>query len=317
MRASGERQTVRVLSGGFQTTVQDLGRFGHGHLGVSASGAADPLSLRIGNRLVGNDEGAPALEMTLVGGRFAFEQDAVFSLAGSDCGAWLDGFEVPLWAATSARAGATLRCGALRDGARCTLCVRGGIGVPSVLGSASTHLATGVGGLEGRALRTGDVLPIGAPPARPARATGLNADTIDLLRRRPRLRVTAGAQEGWFDRDAREVLVEAEYRVSESSDRMGLRLSGRPLACARAGALLTEGVPLGAIQIPPSGQPLVLFVEHQTTGGYPKIASVVAADLHAIGQLRPRDRVCFEWVTLGEARALLEAQERSLRALLD
>jgi antagonist of KipI len=292
---------IRVLKAGFLTTVQDLGRYGYAHLGVSASGAADALSLRAANLLVGNPEGAAALEMTLVGGSFEFQADTVAALAGADFGA---GF--PLWTPFELRAGDILRCGATRGGARCYLAVRGGIDVPAVLGSASTHLLTGLGGFEGRALRAGDVLRMGnaavRPPSRGKRLPPLWPAA---------LRVTAGPQAAWFP----DALYRAGYRVTEESDRMGLRLDGPPLE-RHGGRMLTEGVPLGAVQVPPDGRPIILFVEHQTTGGYPKIASVIAADLPAVGQLRPRDTVGFELVSLETALALAGRQEEWLYSLV-
>ena len=285
-----------MVSPGLQTTVQDLGRFGWAHFGVSASGAADPLALRAGNLLVGNAENAAALEMTLVGGSFEFESAAVIALTGSDFGA-----DLPLWSAIEVRAGDTVRCGATRSGARCYLCVRGGIGVPKVMGSASTHVMTGVGG---RPLRAGDLLPIGAEAVR--RPRGAAADPPqsghDAL-----LRATPGPQAEWFA----EELYGAPYAITEESNRMGLRLRG-PAIPSPSGHMLTEGVALGAVQVPPDGQPIILFVEHQTTGGYPKPANVISADFWLLGQLRPRDQVRFEAVKFDVALDLLRAQEEWL-----
>ena len=291
---------IRVVSPGLQTTVQDLGRFGYAHFGVSASGAADPLSLRAGNLLVGNAENAAALEMTLVGGSFEFETDAVIALTGSDLGAGL-----PLWTAVEIKAGQTVRCGATRSGARGYLAVRGGIGVPMAMGSASVHVMTGVGG---RALRAGDVLPIGDAAIRRPRTVPRRAP---LFASAGPLRVTPGPQAHWFSNE----LYAAAYQVAEESNRMGLRLRGRPIP-SPAGHMLTEGVPLGAIQVPPDGQPIILFVEHQTTGGYPKPANVISADFWRLGQLRPRDEVCFERITLEQALDLLREQEQWLYALV-
>ena len=291
---------IRVLSPGLQTTVQDLGRFGYTHFGVSASGAADPLALRAGNLLVGNAENAAALEMTLVGAALEFETDAVIALTGSDFGAGL-----PLWTALEIKAGQTVRCGATRSGARAYLAVRGGIGVPKAMGSASVHIMTGVGG---RPLRAGDVLPIGDAAIRRARTGPCRAP--DFARAGP-LRVTAGPQAHWFSGE----LYAAAYRVAEESDRMGIRLRG-PSISSPAGHMLTEGVPLGAVQVPPDGQPIILFVEHQTTGGYPKPANVISADFWRLGQLRPRDELRFERVTLQQALDLLRRQEQWLYALV-
>jgi len=290
---------IRVISPGTQTTVQDLGRFGWAHFGVSASGAADPLALRAGNLLVGNAENAAALEMTLVGGAFEFESDAVIALTGSDFGAGL-----PLWSAVEIKAGQVVSCGATRSGARCYLTVRGGIGVPKVMGSASVHVMTGVGG---RALRAGQVLPIGGDAIRRPRPP---ARGVPEYVRGGLLRVTPGPQAEWFAAD----LYTGAYEVTEESNRMGLRLRG-PAIPSPSGHMLTEGVPLGAIQVPPDGQPIILFVEHQTTGGYPKPANVTSADFWRLGQLRPRDSVRFEQVSIEQAIDLLRDQEQWLYGL--
>jgi antagonist of KipI len=279
--------------------VQDLGRFGWAHLGVSASGAADALALRAANLLVGNAENAAALEMTLVGGAFEFEADAVVALAGSDFGAG-----VPLWTAVEIRAGQVVTCGATRSGARCYLAVRGGIAIPQTLGSSSTHLLTGLGG---RALRAGDVLPIGGQTVRRPRPPARDAPVHS---RNPVLRVTAGPQAEWFSAD----LYQHAYAVAEESNRMGLRLRGAAIP-SPAGHMLTEGASLGAVQIPPDGQPIILFVEHQTTGGYPKPANVISADFWRVGQLRPRDEVRFELVELEDALELLRLEERWLHSI--
>jgi biotin-dependent carboxylase-like uncharacterized protein len=279
---------IEVVAPGLFTTVQDLGRYGYGPLGVSPAGAADTLALRIGNRLVGNADGAAALEMTLLGGTFRFLEPAVYALTGSDFGA-------PLWEAREVEAGFELKLGPTRSGARCYLCVRGGIEAPVFLGSASTHTPSGIG----RPLRQGDLLgraggtevPRGLKPAPP--------------RYRKLLRVTPGPQTDWF----RGAL--GEYTVTEEANRMGLRLAGDSLP-APEGSMTTEGVSVGAIQVPPGGQPIISFVDQQTTGGYPVIANVIAADLPSVGQLRPRDRISFEYVSFADARALLLAQERSL-----
>lgn len=307
---------IRTLAPGFLTTVQDLGRYGYGELGVSPSGAADAVSLRMGNRLVGNDEGAPALEMTLAGGSFAFELDAMVALTGSDFGPALGNRPIPMWESLTVRAGEILRMGGTREGARCYLCVRGGIDVPLVLGSASTHLLTGIGGVSGRALRKGDGLGVGRRFESRPNATRVAPASVRELFRRDRVRVTSGPQSDWFDDPARSAFHGSVYRVTEESDRMGLRLEGTRIEPTHPGDLVTEGVALGAIQVPPHGHPIVLFVEHQTTGGYPKIANVISADLHLVGQLRPRDALRFEQVGLDRALALLCEREKVLDALL-
>ena len=284
---------IRVLSPGLLSTIQDLGRPGYAAWGVSMSGAADALSLRAGNRLVGNPPGLPAIEMTMTGGAFEFAVDAVVAVTGA----------LPLWQRRQVRAGEVVRCGPFHEGARQYLCVRGGIAVPRIMGSASTHVVTGVGG---RPLRKGEALSIGlADGPLPAQ------ESLPAPSKTSRLRVIPGPQSEWFG----EEFYAETYRVSPQSDRMGLRLEGPPVTARITAQLLTEGVPLGAIQITTGGAPIILFVEHQTTGGYPKIASVISADFHTLGQLRPRDRVAFTRVSLEEAIEALRQQGRWLDEL--
>lgn len=313
---SGEGQ-IRVIEPGFQTTVQDLGRPGQAHVGVSASGACDAVSLRIGNWLVGNPEDAPALEMTLSGGTFAFSGSGVIALAGSDLDPVIDGYRVPPWGAIEVKQGQTLVCGATRSGARCYFSARGGIALEPVLGSCSTHLTSGLGGVGGRAVRKDDVLAVGQATGQAAATRRFPREVAGKLLRRGELRATRGPQWEWFGDTAWEAFLESTYTVSEDSSRMGLRLRGKALPAERQGSMLTEGVSLGSLQVPPDGQPILSFVEHQTTGGYPQIACVIAADLHRVGQLRPRDEVRFKEVSLAEADEALREQEALLRAHLD
>ena len=305
---------IEVRAPGLLTTVQDLGREGFGSMGVSASGAADPVALRIGNRLVGNAEGAAGLEMTLLGGTFGFPERAVVALSGSDFGATLDDQPVEMWKSVEIRQGQTLRLGATRTGARCYLCVRGGIDVKLFLGSASTHLLSGLGGFQGRALRAGDVLKIGTASGsfRTFRKRSVSARAVAQLAPRRLLRVTPGPQSAWFLQEVQDMFYAGTYRVTEESNRMGLRLQGAAIASTTGGEMTSEGVSLGAVQITAGGLPIILFVEQQTTGGYPKIANVISADLGSLGQLRPRDEIRFERVEMESARALFMEQEKLL-----
>ena len=304
-------KSIRVMAPGLLTTVQDLGREGYGPMGVSRSGAADALSLRLGNRLVGNAERAAGLEMTLLGGAFTFPEGAVIALTGSDFRATLDGETVPLYTTMRVREGQTLRLGSTRSGARSYLCVQGGIQVDAFLGSASTHLLSGLGGFEGRPVRKGDVLQIG-PSANPFRKAAISPKALKQLLPRKVLRATAGPQSDWFSKSSTNAFYKSIYRVGEKSDRMGIRLEGQPVPGKREGDMISEGVSNGAVQIPSGGLPIILFVEQQTTGGYPKIANVISADFASLGQLRPRDEIRFEQVGCNTARSLLLEQENLL-----
>ena len=300
-----------VETPGLFTTVQDLGREGFAPMGVSASGAADPISLRIGNRLVGNPQSAAGLEMTLVGGAFAFERAAVIALTGADFGPLANGIPLPTWTSIEIQGGQTVTLGSSRSGARAYLCIRGGIAVEPFLGSASTHVLSGLGGFEGRALRKGDRLDLGA--ALPLfRTRTLSPQMLERLQPRKVIRVTDGPQGDWFASSSWKIFCESTFRVTEQSNRMGIRLEGPPIPLDASREMITEGVSLGAIQVPPSGQPIILFVEQQTTGGYPKIANVISADVHSLGQLRPRDSIRFERIEMSAARSLLMEQEALL-----
>jgi len=302
-----------VESPGLLTTVQDLGRVGFGPLGVSPSGAADPVALRLGNLLVGNEPGAAALEMTLVGGSFVFPEGAVIALTGADFGAAMNSQAVEMWTPHAVLPGTKLTLGPTRNFARCYLTIAGGIHVTPFLGSASTHLLSGLGGFDGRALRKGDVLRLGAPERKISKRR-ISQVALHSLKPRKVLRVTEGPQSEQFSAEAKQFFFHTTFQVSEESDRLGLRLEGAALTINKGGEMITEGVPLGAIQVTPSGQPIVLFVEQQTTGGYPKIANVIGVDLHRLGQLRPRVEIRFERASLAVARSLWIEQERLLNS---
>lgn len=302
-----------VESPGLLTTVQDLGRFGFGALGVSPSGAADPVALQIGNRLVGNDPGAAALEMTLMGGTFLFPEGGVVCMTGANFAAQLDGKELAPWKAHTMLPGKRVSLSASRDFARCYLCVAGGIVVETFLGSASTQLLSGLGGWQGRALRKGDILPVGEVTEF-IRQKKMRPEVLEALRPRKTLRVTRGPQFDWFAEEMQKRIFEGTFRVSEEANRMGLRLEGPPLAVREKKELISEGAPLGAIQVTPSGKAIILFVEQQATGGYPKIANIIGADLHCVGQLRPQDEIRFEEISFQQARQLWIEQQSLLNS---
>src|SRR5215471_749083 len=301
---------VRVVKPGLFTTVQDRGRFGYAHLGISPCGAADGLSLRIANRLVGNDEYAAALEITLLGPTLEFERTATVAVSGAVCDCKVGRYRAPQNTAIEVSAGGILQCGSVRDGARAYLAIRGGVDVPLVMGSASTDLRGAFGGMDGRRLREGDVLAVGTRAvARPRR---LRVGALDQSRKAEPVRVTRGAQNEWFGETEYAKFLASPYMVSEKSDRAGLRLRGEATAPRERKQLLTDGIPLGAIQVPQDGQPIVLFVDQQTTGGYPKIANVIAADMHRLGQLCAREEVRFADVAMSGAVEALREQEQWL-----
>jgi antagonist of KipI len=319
---------LRVIEPGMLSTVQDLGREGWSSFGVTPGGAADALSLRIGNRLVGNREDAPAIEMTLTGGAFVFESESVIALVGGLADASIEGEGFPTrpiepCVPTLVRAGETVRIGPIRRGVRSYLCIAGGTRVAPALGSASTHLAGAFGGFEGRALRAGDRVPLGeARTVAAARSISevihaAAARTIREVLDRRTIRATPGAHAAAFDAapGSDELFWNSSFTIANQSDRVGMRLEaalGAPkIASPHGGRLISEGMPHGAVQVPESGQPIILMADHPTTGGYPVIACVAAVDLPVLGQLRPREAIRFERVSLEEARTLcLQREER-------
>jgi biotin-dependent carboxylase-like uncharacterized protein len=259
---------------------------------------------------VGNEQNTPALEMTLLGATLEFEERRIVALAGADCDAKIGTSSVRLGEALEVAAGTVLKCGGMKTGSRSYLAVQGGFEVPAVMGSTATDVRGRFGGFEGRGLKAGDMLPVhnGAN----ARARKLKPGTLDAIYRRDYVRLTRGAQQEWFGPDAFEVLFSSPYSISDQSDRTGLRLKGEPIRPREQSQLLTDGIPLGAMQVPQDGQPIILFVDQQTTGGYPKIANVIMADMHHVGQLRPHEQVRFQEVSIPQAITLLKEQERWL-----
>jgi antagonist of KipI len=298
---------LTVLRAGLLTTVQDGGRWGHQAEGVPVSGALDVRSARRANAIVGNDRNAAVLEITLIGPELRLEADVTFAVTGADLNATLDARQLPLNSAVHGRAGSTLAFGRRRAGGRAYMAFGGGVDVPPVLGSRATHTRSGMGGLEGRPLRAGDRLAVGTVP-QDARVEQLDPPVAPLpaAGQATTLRVLPGPQREWFDEAALDTLRQTTFTVDPQSDRMGLRLSSAaPIPRRARGEMISDATFPGALQVPPSGQPILLMADRPTTGGYPQIAVVISADLSLAGQLVPGDRVRFEMCSMQGARAAL------------
>ena len=321
---------LHILRPGLLTTVQDLGRTGYQQDGVVVSGAMDATALRVANLLVGNEEHAAGLEITVLGPRLRFGADHLIALTGADCSATLNGEPVGHNRAIWIAAGAELALGAAKTGCRAYLAVAGGVAVPRVLGSRGTYLRAAFGGLAGRALQAGDELPVGAPSAsgtrlahrlaRPSAGWAPAGFTpgpglCPVPRPVPVVRALRGPEYAWFTAESQRAFWQAPFAISPEADRMGYRLQGPPLARHDGAELLSSAVALGTVQVPAGGQPIVLMADHQTTGGYPRLAQVISADLGVLAQARPGQALRFQEVSLAEAQALYLAQERRLRAL--
>jgi 5-oxoprolinase (ATP-hydrolysing) subunit C len=316
---------IVVLKPGMLASVQDLGRHGHRQSGICPGGALDTLALTMANRLVGNPDEAAGLELTMGGCELRFDTATRIALAGDDFGARLDG--VPIWPCWSVpvEAGQTLKLGganvaAGKKGLRTWLAVAGGIDVPPVLCSRSTDLKAGFGGLAGRALKKGDRLPLGAPALNGAqlarRRFGVRppdwaVDDRDVGEAIP-LRVMLGPESGLFTPASLTALWREPWRVTPQSNRMGSRLEGPVLERKRAGDMLSSGVIPGTIQVPPSGQPIILMGDAQTTGGYPRIGVVIRADLWKLAQAPLGGMLRLVQVDAAEALQAWTLQERHL-----
>lgn len=301
------------------TTVQDCGRWGFQDRGVPVCGAMDLHSHKRANRLVGNDSGDATLEVTLMGPEIEFEEQTVVAVTGGDFALSLDGNPVSANSPIVAPRGARLRFGHRVRGARSYVAVAGGIAVAPFLGSRSTHLASGTGGFEGRALRAGDRLPVGEKGYGPVfkspeekGAVPLFPGPLELPNGGARLRVLPGPHLDRFRKDAFEELASARYSISPRSDRMGYRLEGVAIDLQTQQELISCPMPVGGIQITPTGQPILLMADHATTGGYSVVGVVITADLPIAGQLAPGDWVEFEACSIGVALAALREQERML-----
>ena len=303
---------LEILRAGLQSTVQDRGRFGYAHLGVSASGAADNFSLRIGNMLVGNPNQSAGIEMTIIGDKYRFKSDAYIALTGSEFEAELDNKPIPFWQGLSIKKGQILDIRSTKTGARCYLCVAGGINVEDVMGAKTTHLTSGIGGCHGRILKILDELDFGTldNSINPVQKLNESITADNKI-----IRVTKGIQWLWFHKKQKNRFFQQQYQVTDLSNRMGLRLIGNTINTKKESEIITAGIPLGAIQIPADGQPIISFVEHQTTGGYPIIANVISADFRKAGQLKPGDYFQFELTSFNRAEKLKVDQEKLIHSL--
>ncbi|ODN72496.1 biotin-dependent carboxyltransferase family protein [Methylobrevis pamukkalensis] len=302
---------LTVVAAGPLTTVQDRGRRGFLHAGVSVSGPMDPAALDLANALVGNDADAAGLEFFGPGGRYRTDADRRIAVTGGDVDIRIAGRKVEPWESHLLPAGEDLVVGALRDAVWGTIAVSGGIDTPPVLGARATHLRTGVGGHEGRALQTGDVLPLGEAEAGP-----LLRLPAPYRREAGPLRLIPGPQDDLFSQETWDALLGADFTVSALRDRMATALDGPPLRAIAGHDIVSDGTPAGSIQVPGSGRPIVLMAERQTAGGYPKIATLASVDLPRLAQMPGGATVRFVTITREAAEDLLLAERRRLRDLM-
>ena len=307
---------IEVLDGGLLTTVQDLGRYGYQRYGVPVAGALDQFALRVGNILVSNQEEDAGLEITLVGPGLRFLAETVVAITGADLDPQLDDEPVAMWQAFAVPQGGMLTFGGARDGMRAYLAVAGGIDVPQVLGSRSTYTRSRLGGIEGRALQSGDRLAAFMEES-VAQLEGrkLLQDQIPAYGHTHSLRVVLGPQDDAFTQEGLQTFLSATYTITPQSDRVGYRHQGPEIQHKQGADIVSDGIPFGAVQVTGDGMPIVLLTDRGTTGGYTKIATIISVDLAEMAQAMPGDTISFSSVTVEEAYQALRQQEEMIQQL--
>jgi biotin-dependent carboxylase-like uncharacterized protein len=312
-------QALQVIAPGVHTTIQDQGRIGYQDVGVPVSGPLDRISLSLANALVGNAPGTAALEMLLQGPTLKVMAESVrIALVGCNANIEMrsgDAGIIPAGGSVRLERGDVFRIGALRDSVCAYLAIEGGPDVPPVLGSVSTYVRGAIGGFQGRRLQPGGVVPLRLNSV-DVRAEYSLSRPLDLALDQP-IRVVLGPQADYFTDNAMRTFLSSDYVVSPQADRMGYRLEGPVLAHRKGYDIVSDGIVTGAIQVPGSGQPIVLLVDHQTIGGYPKIATVISADIPIVGRRRPGRPIRFVAVDVREAERLRSEQEAALRQELE
>lgn len=307
---------IKIISPGLMTTVQDLGRYGYQQYGVSVSGAMDYVAARIANILVGNDENEGLLEITIVGPKIEFLNDAVIAITGGDLEPIINNIPININKSVFVKSGDILSFNAIKKGCRCCVAFAGGIDVPIVMGSKSTFLKAKIGGYEGRVLKAGDIINIGSTSEPLTKFLIRDAnDFYDYGSGIIKLRVVLGPQEDAFTDRGIKTLFSNEYIVTNNSDRMGYTLEGAIIEHKVSADIISDGIAMGAIQIPSKGNPIILMADRQTTGGYTKIGNVITVDLPKIAQAKTGDTIIFEKASLTEAQKLLRQLEEKLTVL--
>ncbi|WP_366923039.1 biotin-dependent carboxyltransferase family protein [Metallumcola ferriviriculae] len=309
---------VKIIEPGPLTTIQDTGRKGYQRYGMPVAGAMDLFSYRVANLLAGNDDNAAALEFTLQGPKMEFLHNAVIAITGAETIPIIDNKPAPLWQTIFVKKGSVLSFNGIKSGLRGYVAIRGGVEVPNVLESGSTYLRANIGGIEGRKLTSKDIIPMGDSiegyPGNPQPYI-LPKDFIPRFNDTEEIRVILGPQEDLFKKESIKTFLNSEYTVTTQSDRMGYRLEGPTIRHKESPDIISDGIPLGGIQVPGHGQPIIMLADRQTTGGYTKIATVISTDLNKIAQLAPGKKIKFKSVTLEEAHDALRIQESIVNSI--
>ncbi|GAK52577.1 urea amidolyase related protein [Candidatus Moduliflexus flocculans] len=306
--------TLSVITPGLLTTIQDSWRSGFRRIGMPTAGVMDYDAARLSNLLLGNDENAPVLEMTLTGAKLACHDQLQFVITGGDMQPRLNGQPLELWTVYQAERGDQIDFAGLRSGCRTYLAVTGGFVAPVVMGSASTYLRGQLGGYSGRALQAGDVLQTGEPAPNKAHV-GLKLPEAYHPNYRVALRVILGPQDDAFTPQGIETFLSSVYTVTHETDRMGCRLEGAKITHRLGADIISDGLMPGSIQVPAHGAPIIMLADAQTTGGYAKIAAVISVDLPSVAQMKPGDNLTFQPISVEDAQHLYRVREARMNAL--
>lgn len=312
-----ENNILEVLKPGLLTTIQDLGRPGYQQYGMVVAGAMDAFSLQVGNLLVGNSRQEAGLEITLMGPELRILEDAIVAICGADLSPTLDEEPVSLWKTFYVGKGKILRFGQPKAGARAYLTVAGGLDVTPVMNSKSTYVKAGIGGLNGRALQRGDIIRCAGERNLNKKIVhrGLHPDDIPHYPLAREIKVILGPDVDAFSEESKEIFLTSTYTVSNQCDRMGFRLTGSAIRHKSGADIISDAIALGTIQVPVSGEPIILLADRQTTGGYTRIATVISVDIPFVSQMRPGSKMTFKSVSLEEAQRLYLEQELFLKML--
>ena len=307
--------SITVLNPGLLTTVQDQGRIGYQQFGVSVSGVMDPRSASLANILVGNDEKEAVLECTMMGPHLQFNQANCIAITGGDLMPTLDGKPIPNYTAVKGEAGQVLKFTMPKTGCRAFIAFAGGLDIPEVMGSRSTYMKAKIGGVEGRKLAKDDVIGFRAPKAELKNMNFRAMASEFVPRKEYTVRVVLAPQEDYFTDAGIQTFLSEVYSVTAEFDRMGCRLEGAVIQHKEGGDIISDGIAFGAIQVPSSGQPIIMLGDRQTTGGYTKIANVISADFRILAQLKQGDKVRFEKVSVKAAQDALLTQRAALKTI--
>lgn len=306
---------VKFLNGGFLTTIQDMGRVGYQESGMSVSGVMDQRSAALSNILVGNDENEGVIEVTLMGPMMEFTADNIIAVTGANLGPKLNGKDLPMYQAVPVHKGDSMSFAGMFSGSRAYVAFAGGLDIPLIMGSKSTNLKSKVGGYEGRKLGAGDEIAFADPKAVLPNMHLRKVKADDFTPTEQELRVVMGPQDDCFTEQGINTFLSETYTFTNESDRMGCRCEGEVIEHKNGGDIITDGIAFGAIQVPSHGKPIIMMADHQTTGGYTKIAGVISVDLPKVAQSRPGYKVKFKKVSIEEAQQLYIAQVEEFKAL--